>query len=118
MQVKTPWFGGPSNTRAYGGRIKRKGWDSEGEVQEVPNGNSVCQRRFGEPEESIIIIQTVKAPLYFKSSNTLGQLSVRQKDKIQKKKVVGPVCHIQCETCEGHVCWKNKQIFKGKILRT
>lgn len=33
-------------------------------------------------------------PLFFKPSNTLGQLLVRAKDKIQKEKMVGPVYHI------------------------
>ena len=38
--------------------------------------------------------------LFFKLSNTLRQLLVRAKDKIQKEKMVGPVYHIQCDTCE------------------
>lgn len=33
-------------------------------------------------------------PLFFKPSNTLRQLLVRAKDKIQKEKMVGPVYHI------------------------
>lgn len=33
-------------------------------------------------------------PLFFKPSNTLRQLLVRAKDKIQKEKMVGPMYHI------------------------
>ena len=37
---------------------------------------------------------------YFKPTNTLWQLLVRPKDKVEKGKVVGPVYHITCDDCD------------------
>ena len=39
-------------------------------------------------------------PAYFKPSNTLQQLPVHPRDKVEKGKVVRPVYHIQCEDCD------------------
>lgn len=40
------------------------------------------------------VFSQYRVPLFFKPSNTLRQLLVRAKDKIQKEKMVVPVCDI------------------------
>ena len=37
---------------------------------------------------------------YFKMTNTLRQLLVLSKDKVEKGKMVGPVYHITCDDCD------------------
>ena len=54
-------------------------------------------------------------PLFFKPSNTLRQLLVRAKDKIQKEKMVGPVYHIQCDTCEASYVGETETSLKARF---
>ena len=53
----------------------------------------------GFSEELRRILKGYDIPAYFKPSNTLGQLLVRPKDKLDKLQVRGPVYHIPCEDC-------------------
>ena len=54
-------------------------------------------------------------PLFFKPSNTLRQLLVRAKDKIQKEKMVGPVYRIQCDTCEASYVGETETSLKARF---
>ena len=51
------------------------------------------------PESIRRVFKRYDVPLYFKPTNTLRQLLVRPKNKVEKEKVVGPVYHIQCGDC-------------------
>ena len=42
---------------------------------------------------------------YFKPMKTLRELLVRPKDKIWNERVVGPVYHILCGSCDKEVKW-------------
>ena len=46
------------------------------------------------------VFRSFDVPTYFKLSNTLWQLLVQPKDKLDKGNVVGPVYHISCDDCD------------------
>ena len=43
------------------------------------------------------VFRSFTTPAYFKPTNTLQQVLVWPKDKVEKGKVVGPVYHITCD---------------------
>ena len=57
---------------------------------------------------------------HFKPTNTLQQLLVRPKDKVEKKKVVGPIYHITCDDCEArqkdHLILSSWNISRKTVL--
>jgi len=55
-------------------------------------------------------------PAFFKPSNTLRQLLVRPKDKLDKDKVVGPVYHIQCDDCEAGYVGETERSLKARFM--
>ena len=46
------------------------------------------------------VFRSFDIPVYFKPTNTLRQLLVLPKDKVEKGKVVGLVYHITCDDCD------------------
>ena len=46
------------------------------------------------------VFRSFDIPAYFKPINTLQQLLVWPKDKVEKGEVVGPVYHIACNDCD------------------
>ena len=46
------------------------------------------------------VFRSFDIPAYFKLTNTLWQLLVQPKDKVNKGKVVGSVYHISCDDCD------------------
>ena len=46
------------------------------------------------------VFRSFNIPAYFKPTNTLWQLLVWPKDKVEKGKVVGHVYHITCDDCD------------------
>ena len=53
--------------------------------------------------------------VYFKQTNTLRQLLVRPKDKLDKERVVGPVYHIQCEDCPTSYVGETERSLKARF---
>ena len=58
------------------------------------------------------VFKSYDIPAYFKLSNTLRQLLVHPKDKVDKGKVVDPVNHIQCEDCDASYVRETEQSLK------
>ena len=57
-------------------------------------------------------------PAYFKLTNTLQQLLVWPKDKVEKGKVVGPVYDITCDDCDSTSVGKmERALLKDLVLR-
>ena len=50
---------------------------------------------------------------FFKPVNTLLQSLARQKDKILKEQVVGPVYHIPCDSCDASYIGKTEKLLKA-----
>ncbi len=63
------------------------------------------------------IFKHYDVPAYFKPSNTIKQLLVRPKDKILKEWVVGPVYHIQCDTCEVSYIGETEGSLKSRFMK-
>ena len=61
------------------------------------------------------VFSQYRVPLFFKPSNTLRQLLVRAKDKIQKEKMVVPVCDIQFDTCEASYVGETEKSLKARF---
>ena len=61
------------------------------------------------------VLNLYGVPLFFKPSNTLRQLLVRAKDNIQREKMVGPVYHIQCDTCEASYVGETETSLKARF---
>ena len=53
---------------------------------------------------------------YFKLTNTLQQLLVWPKDKVEKGKVVGPVYHITCDDCDATYVGETERSLKTRFL--
>ena len=54
-------------------------------------------------------------PAYFKLTNTLWQLLVQSKDKVEKGKVVGPVYHITCDDCDATYVGETEHRRKSSV---
>ena len=67
----------------------------------------------GFSEELRRILKGYNIPAYFKPSNTLRQLLVRPKDKLDKLQVTGPVYHIPCEDCPASYVGETERSFKA-----
>ena len=67
----------------------------------------------GFSEELRRILKGYDIPAYFKPSNTLRQLLVRPKDKLQ---VRGPVYHIPCEDCPASYVGETERLFKARFM--
>ena len=57
----------------------------------------------GVSEQIRRVFKQYEVPAYVKPMNTLRQLLLRWKDKILKKRVVGPVYHIPCNSGDAHI---------------
>ncbi len=55
-------------------------------------------------------------PAYFKPSNTIKQLLVWPNDKIMKERVVEPVYHILCDTCEASYIGETERSLKSRFM--
>ncbi|XP_068704695.1 uncharacterized protein [Montipora foliosa] len=62
------------------------------------------------------ILKDYNIPDYFKPSNTLRQLLVRPKDKLDKLQVTGPVYHIPCEDCPISYVGETERSFKARFM--
>ena len=60
----------------------------------------VLSHVIGISEQLRRVFRSFNIPAYFKPTNTLRQLLVWPKDKVEKGKVVGPVYHITCDDCD------------------
>ena len=47
--------------------------------------------------------------------NTLRHLMVRLKDKILKERVVGPVYHISCDSCNAYYTGETEKSLKARF---
>lgn len=54
-------------------------------------------------------------PTYFKPANTLRQLLVHPKDKVDKERIVGPVYHISCEACPASYIGETERSLKARF---
>ena len=54
-------------------------------------------------------------PAYFKPTNTLRQILVRPKDPLKKEQVVGPVYHINCNSCEADYVGESERSLKARF---
>jgi len=55
-------------------------------------------------------------PVYFKPFNTLKQLLVHPKDKLDKERVVGPVYKITCNNCEAAYVGETERSLKARFM--
>ena len=53
---------------------------------------------------------------YFKLTNTLWQLQVQPKDKVEKGKVVSAVYHITCDDCDATYVRDSERALKTQFL--
>ncbi|XP_068724037.1 uncharacterized protein [Montipora capricornis] len=70
----------------------------------------------GFSEELRRILKGYNIPAYFKPSNTLRQLLVRPKDKMNKLQVTGTVYHIPCEDCPASYVGETERSFKAQFM--
>ena len=111
----------------------KEGKDEEKEVEKrvpattrVPEGPQVpgAKQKFlvmlpyvrGISEQLRSIFRSFNTPAYFKPTNTLRQLLVWPKDKVEKGKVVGPVYHITCDDCDATYVGETKRSLKTSFL--
>ena len=70
----------------------------------------------GFSEELRRILKGYNIQAYFKPTNTLRQLLVRPKDKLDKFQVTGPVYHIPCEDCSASYVGETERSFKARFM--
>ena len=63
-----------------------------------------------------IFVRSFDIPAYFKLTNTLQQLLVCPKDKVDKGKVVGSVYNITCDDCDATYVGETKRSMKTCFL--
>ena len=61
------------------------------------------------------VFKSYEVPMYFKPANTLRQLLVRPKDKVEKDKIVGPVYHIACAECEASCIGETERSLRARF---
>ena len=61
------------------------------------------------------VFKGYEIPMYFKPANTLRQLLVRPKDKVEKDKIVGPVYHIACSECDASYIGETERSLKARF---
>ena len=54
-------------------------------------------------------------PTYFKPTNTLRQLLVRPKDRLDQEKIVGPIYRITCDDCEATYVGETERSLKARF---
>jgi hypothetical protein len=69
----------------------------------------------GVSEQLRRIYKTHHIPTYFKPINTLRQLLVHPKDKLDKERTVGPVYHITCEDCSANYIGESERSLKARF---
>ncbi|MCG8430833.1 MAG: hypothetical protein MJA29_06655, partial [Candidatus Omnitrophica bacterium] len=70
----------------------------------------------GFSEELRRILKRYNIQTYFKPTNTLRQLLVRPKDKLDKHQVTGPVYHIPCEDCPASYVGETERSLKARFM--
>ncbi|XP_064635226.1 uncharacterized protein LOC135492606 [Lineus longissimus] len=70
----------------------------------------------GFSEELRRILKGYNIQAYFKPTNTLRQLLVRPKDKLDKHQVTGPVYHIPCGDCPASYVGETERSLKARFL--
>ena len=70
----------------------------------------------GFSEELRRILKGYNIQAYFKPTNTLRQLLVRPKDKLDKFQVTGPVYYIPCEDCSASYVGETERSFKARFM--
>ena len=58
------------------------------------------------------VLRSFNIPAYFKPTNTLRQLLVQTKDRVEKGKGVGPVYHITCDDCDATYIGETERALK------
>ena len=69
----------------------------------------------GVSEEIRRIMKQYSLQVFFKPVNTLRQLLVRPKDPLGKDRIVGPVYHISCETCDDHYVGETERSLRARF---
>ena len=96
----------------------------------APNGPNSNRRSVGVHKKIPVVLPYVKGlseqlrrtfmkhgiPVYYKPVNTLRQLLVRPKDKIDKERVVGPVYQINCTNCNTFYIGETERSLKARFL--
>ena len=62
------------------------------------------------------VFRSFDIPAYFKLTNTLCQLLVWPKDKVEKWKVVSPAYHITCDDCDAMYVDETEISLKTRFL--
>jgi len=70
----------------------------------------------GTSEQLHRVMKAYNVPVYFNPTNTLRQLLVRPKDPISKERVVGPVYHIKCESCNANYVGETERSLKARFM--
>ena len=61
------------------------------------------------------VFRSFNIPAYFKPTTTLQQLLVQPKDKVEKRRVVGPVYHITCDDCDATYIGEIERALKTRF---
>ena len=69
----------------------------------------------GVSEQLRRVYKQYDVPAFFKPANTLRQLLVRPKDKLDKEKVVGPVYKISCNMCDASYIGETERSLKARF---
>ena len=99
---------------------------TKGDQQPTPqiNTSSTPKKKYpvilpyvkGFSEELRRIFKGYNIQAYFKPTNTLRQLLVRPKDKLDKHQVTGPVYHIPCGGCSASYVGETERSLKARFL--
>ncbi|XP_074661617.1 uncharacterized protein LOC141914249 [Tubulanus polymorphus] len=69
----------------------------------------------GTSEQLRRVMKRYGVPVFFKPMNTLRQILVRPKDKLDKSRVVSPVYHIKCEQCSDSYVGETERSLRARF---